>query len=217
MSAQEALLNILSPLAPFFRRERNAVNDPSLVRVGVTEYETSLESPVAIEANGAVLDYDVPAQYRHWRVALTAFTFTITAANDFGGKAFVTLPDTNLVIFGAELNGDFTFGGDYAANDDVVIGIGTAAAAANPVATTAVDVLPATNLTNITVTTPVEVAAASRAAAVGAAVGLYIPDAAANQLFLNASSTDTQLAADGTVTFTGYVDIFALDLGNRGS
>ena len=209
-------LTNLAAIAPRFRRAVSGNNDPSLTQVGASEFESSLEQGSAVAAAGAVLDYDVPAQFRHVRYSLTNTAFTITAANDFGGVAFANLPDSNLCIVGAEINGTFSFGGDYAANDDVVFGIGTAAAAANPVATTAVNVIPATNLTDI-VLAGVSVAAVARASAVGAFSGLYVPDAPGNQLFLNASSTDTQLAADGSVTFNGTIDVFYMDFGNRGS
>lgn len=217
-------LSNLAAIGPRFRRVRAGVNDPSQVQQGLAEYEASLEQPVANEALGVYLDYDVPVQFRRWRFKIegSLAVATLTAALDYGSIELCTLPDLNLAILDAEFVGQLRFGGDFAGGDDGDWGVGTSAAAANPIATTAVNVIPIQALDNI-VLAGVDVAA-SRFSAVGNLTPLAVPDAANNKLFLNFSFDDTQLAADGTITVGPhstlggpYLDVYAAVFGNRAS
>lgn len=217
-------LTNLAAIAPRFRRVRAGLNDPSQVQVGVDEFEASLEQPIANAARGIFLDYDVPVQFRRWRFRAEngLAVATLTAALDYGSIELCTLPDLNLAILDAEFVGQLRFGGDFAANDDGDWGVGTSAAASNPIATTAVNVIPIQALDNI-VLAGVDVVA-SRFSTVAALTPLAVPDADNNKLFLNFSFDDTQLAADGTITLGPhstlggpYLDVYAAVFGNRAS
>jgi len=215
MSVDTNLTN-LKPVAPWFARRSGA--DGSQVKFTGAEaaYEDIVRRPTGVVSAGAVSAFDVPVTIRRHRIELSSVLVTVTAATDFAGVAIANLPDRNILILQAELVGSAVFSGDYANDDDPVIGVGTAVAAANPIATTAVNVIPATTLTNIVkdAATPV---AASFVGSTGAISGLLVADTATTQLFFNVSSPDTQLAADGTCRFTGTLDIWYVDLGNVGS
>lgn len=212
-------LSVYPPNSPWFAKQVNSGTASLTKYTGADdEYAASYAAWDEVPAVGSRIAYDVPQTVRHIRVDLTntLVTTTGTGTNDGGGTAIVSLPDRNLLVLQAELVGSAVFSGDFATNDDPLIGVGTVQATAGPVATTKQNVIPAVTCTNIVKDAGFAVAG-SLQVTLGTNAALLIPDAASQQLFLNVSAPDGQLAAAGTCTFTGYLDLFVLDLANRGS
>lgn len=209
--------NLLEPLGPNFARLTTRAGAAQEKYPTVDDqYNDITRQPTRDAGAGVTVIMDVPAPLRRQRVKLENAVITLTAANDYGSLKLVDLPDRNIMILQAELTGTVIAGGDFATNDDPKIGVGTVAASANPIATTAVNVIPLTDYTNIVAGAATAVAQ-SLQLTLGTDASLLIPDAAAQAIYLNASNTDTQLAADGTLTFNGYFDFWYIDLGNVGS
>ena len=204
----------LEPNNPNFAR-KVATGTASLEKYATvdTQYADVVRQPTRAAGEGVTVIMDVPVTIRRQRVLLENAVITLTAANDFGSLKLVDLPDRNIAIFQAELSGTVVAGGDFATGDDPKIGVGQAAASANPIATTAVDVIALTDYTNIVAGAATAVAQ-TRLGATADLNAILIPDAAGSALYLNASNTDTQLAADGTLTFNGFFDFWYVDLGN---
>lgn len=218
-SPREQELGVLAPLAPNFPRKINSASATLEKFSGVEDlYDDIVRQPTAnaTASAGIKLSMDVPSTVRRARFTLENTVVTLTAANDYGSVKICDLPDRNILILAAELVATVKFGGDYADNDDPVVGVGTAAASANPIATTAVNVIAASTQTNIVVATANSLAL-SFLGSLGDAANLLVADGANNALYLNVSSPDTQLAADGTATFNGTFDVWYIDLGNVGS
>lgn len=215
--ARETVLSALAPVAPTFTRKLVPGRATLEKFAGVdSEFEDITRGPTRAAGAGVAIAMDVPVVPRKARIDLTNALVTLTAANDYGSLKLVDLPDRNILILNAEFTGTVLWGGDFADNDDPVIGIGTTAASASPVASTMVNVIAATTFTNIVVATANDIAL-TFVGATGSITGLLVADAAGNALYLNVSAPDTQLATDGTATFNGYVDLVYLDLGNRSS
>lgn len=219
VSPREQELGVLSPLAPNFPR-RIDTGKASLEKFsGVDDlYEDINRQPTAnaVASAGVKLTMDVPLTVRRARFTLENTVLTLTAALDYASVKICDLPDRNILILNAELVGSLVAGGDFAAGDDPSIGVGTAAASANPIATTMQNVIAIAAQTNIDPAVANAIAL-SFVGATGAITGLLVADGAANALYLNASCTDAQLAANGTLTFNGTFDVWYVDLGNVGS
>lgn len=209
--------NSFEPLNPNFPRQAST-GQASLQKYSTVDeqYADISQQPTRVAGAGVTVIMDVPLTLRRQRVLLSNAVLTLTAANDFASLKLVDLPDRNIVIFQAELFGTVLTGGDFATGDDPVVGVGQAAASTNPIDTTQVDVIPATTYTNIVAATLTAVSQ-SRLGATGDLNGILIPDAPGSALYLNASNPDTQLAADGTLTFNGFFDFWYVDLGNVSS
>lgn len=211
--------NLLEPLGPYFKRRTVTAGAAQEFYPTVADQFADIVRSLAASGNGSAgsnVIMDVPCTLRRARILLTNVVVTLTAANDYGSVKLCDLPDRNILIVQAELTGTVIAGGDFATGDDPKIGVGTAAASANPIATTAQNVVPLANYTDIVAGAATAVAQ-SMLGSTGDAANLLVADAAGNALYLNASNTDTQLAADGTLTFNGYFDMWYFDLGNVGS
>lgn len=143
---------------------------------------------------------------------LTDVEIAVAEANDFGSVKLCDLPDANLHVLGIEANLSIVKGGTtdgIVAATDLSVGIGSAAAAAAPLATTAIDYLEAQAVTADALTV------ALNASTVGQSTATFpkqVADAATNDLWLNVAATIT---ADDTVSVSGTVDVYAISMGNR--
>jgi hypothetical protein len=188
-------------------------NLPSAKYSAPTTPATAGTGPVA--ATNAAITYDYPEALRHVRITLTDFVVTVDDSDgEYGGSAFVTLPDRNIIIVNAEANlsvvkGNVTDG--IAAADDITMGIGTAVASNNTLSTTMQNIIPVTTIDTDALTVTF---AASKFSAVGTAVDIAVPDAANNVLYLNATAVGAVMDADDTLTCTGTIDLWYYDVGN---
>jgi len=216
-SPRELQLGVLAPLAPYFGRK---VEFASNVKYSgaETEVDDINRQPTAPSGSTTIaLRFDAPVPLRKASFLVENLILTMTAANDYIGAKLCDLPDRNVLISNAEFVGTAAFTGDFATNDDPSWGIGTAVASANPIATTAQDVLPIAALTNITAGAATALNASRVGASAADQTNVLVPDSATSALYLNFSCTDTQLASDGTITVNGTFDVYYFDLGNRGS
>ena len=163
---------------------------------------------------GVAVSEAAPLAVQRVTLTLTNALITVLDADDFGSLAIWTFPDRNLHVLNAEVNLSIVKDGvGFISTTDLDIALGTAAASNTTLATTMLNVLPKqdANADALTVTV-----AASTFTAVGTAAGLAVPDAANNILYLNASAP-TEISEDGTLTVTGTIDLYFIDLGNRTS
>jgi len=146
-----------------------------------------------------------PLVIRRERIVLDGVTVAITAALDYVAQELLTLANTNAIIFGTVVNlvgvGDGT-GVDTIENVDIAVGT---------VATTSTDF---SNAGEDNLCEKIDLTAAG----VGQGDSLdnttpalvFVGAAADNKIYLNMACAIT---ADGSVTFTGTIDVFWADLG----
>jgi hypothetical protein len=190
---------------------------PARVRAGPTTPGTAATTQGPTAGTGVAITFDYPEAVRHMRLTLTGAVVPVDDSDgEYGGLEILNLPDRNLLILNAEANLSCVKGAvanGIAAGDSVDFGIGTAIASANTLATTMQNVVPKTTVATNAATVTF---AASTFSAVGTgAAALSVPDTATSKLYLNATTTGGSLmSADDTITATGTVDLWYIDLGN---
>ena len=164
-----------------------------------------------IIASGATLKSDDAMSVRKAVIQLTNLVLTHTEALDYSSALLAVMPDSNLMYLGCEVDlelvkGEVTNG--LEAGTDMTVAIGSVAASASTLATTMQDIqelllLDASDASpayqqhshdQSTIPMPYKVA-----------------DAATNGIYLNLAAATT---ADDTLTCTGTVTVYYLDLGN---
>lgn len=141
------------------------------------------------------------------RLWLAGHSFTIAAAQDYGGAKIADFPNKNMLLAGFQLNAIGTITAPNVGTE-LTLSLGTAVAAATPLADTAIDYM-------------------SAKTGVGAAqsftcIGHSFDNSAPALVFLDGHATNNDLYLNGaaavasgtcTVTFTGgYVDVFFFDM-----
>jgi hypothetical protein len=164
--------------------------------------------------NVTILDNFVAA--RKATVTLTGLSVSVTEALDYGSAKICDLPDRNLMLFGVEVDlvltkGGTTFG--IVAATDLDVGIGTAAASATTLATTMIDIIEKNDLDTNALAVDFEAHSNNQATAT---FPKRIADDAATALYLNVVPVAGITATD-TVSATGTVTIYYMDLGNLSS
>ena len=155
----------------------------------------------------AALTSDQVRYGRHARLTLTDLVIAVTAALDYGGEKICDLPDSNILILGAEVDLSLVKDGVGIVDaTDVTVGIGTAVASNATLSGAMIDVL------TDALTDDVDPALFKQHTHdLGTPALTFIDDGAAAALFLNAVAT---LSADGDPTVSGTVDIYYIDTGN---
>lgn len=141
------------------------------------------------------------------RIFLAGHSFTIAAASDFGGAKIADFQNKNLLLAGYALNAVGTITTPNVGTD-LTLSLGTAVAAATPLASTAIDYMSAKT----------GVGAAQAFTCIGHSFDNSSPalvfldgHATNNDLFLNGAAAVT--SGTCTVAFTGgYVDAFYFDM-----
>ncbi len=168
-----------------------------------------------LEAQGTgVTGHDQMVTVRRLRLTLTNFTIAVLAAQDYGGTKLCDLGDRNMLLLGMEVDCVVTKQGNtngIVAATDINMSIGSAVAAATPLAGTAIDTVEATAITADSLTVDFEKHTNDQSTAV---FPKKIADGASNALFMNLTAAIT---AHSAVTVNGIVDIFYVDLGNLSS
>lgn len=144
-------------------------------------------------------------------LTITALVMNVTAALDYGSVAFADLGDTNLMLLGAESDlavtkGEVSTG--IEATVDLDMGIGTAAASATTLATTMIDVLAKIDLDADTAVVQFD-----GHSSLATTMPLVIASGASNQLFINCG-LPVGITVDDTLTMTGTVTLYYIDMGN---
>jgi hypothetical protein len=149
------------------------------------------------------------------RLWLAGHSFTIASASDFGGAKIADLPNKNLALFAMALNAIGTITAPNVGTD-LTLSLGTAVAAATPLASTAI--------TYMTAKTGVGAAQSftcvghthdgsvdTTGFGTGGTTPLLLDNGGANALFLNGAAA----VASGTCTVSfsgGWVDVYYFDL-----
>jgi hypothetical protein len=148
---------------------------------------------------------------RHTRLTLTALNLAVAAADDYGGVKLCDLPDTNGMLLAVELDLVLTKQANtngIVAATDLLMGVGTATAGAADLSGGTDDNI----LTGISLT----------ATAAAPALQVHSNDDASitypkkfadggTALYLNCG---TSITADSSLSVSGTVDIYWIDLGN---
>lgn len=174
----------------------------SRLLVGASTMQDGLAPAVA---NSAVLTrYAMPLQKAVF--GLAGLVVDIAAADDFGGLQIATFADTNMLIAGFMVDAVATLSGTLVATN-LTVSLGSAVAAATPLATTAIDYMEAVAATGAAQTATIKGHSFDNTTP-----ALAFKDAAAtNKLYINAAITTTPAA---TLTFvSGGVTMFYFDLG----
>lgn len=161
-----------------------------------------------IVASGTVAIERLSKILRQERFRLEGQVISIPSANDYGGLQLGVFPNRNCLVAGWELN----VKGDVSSPNvgtNLTLGLGSAVAAATPLATTAIAYMAAKT----------GVGAAQAFTCIGhyfdeSSPALnFLDGAAANNIFLNAAMAVA--SGTGTVTFGAgsYVDCYFFDLG----
>ena len=144
-------------------------------------------------------------------VTLDPLSLAVTEALDYGSVAFVDLGDTNMMLLACESDLVVTKGGvvtGIVAATDLDMAIGTAAASATTLATTMENVLDKLDVDALGLV--VDFDGHSSAATT---MPLVIASGAANKLYINAVPIGGILA-DDTLSLSGTVTLYYIDLGN---
>lgn len=161
--------------------------------------------------DGVTASYSALAVSKY-TLTLDAIEVAVSDANDYGSAALFTFPDRNLIVLGCEVDLELVKDGTgFIDTTDLDVALGTAAASNTTLSSGMVNVLPKQDL-NATDLSPA--LAAHSLVATPALLG--ITDAANNVLYLNISGP-TETSEDATVTASGTVELYVVDLGNTTS
>lgn len=142
-------------------------------------------------------------------LTLTNVEVAVADADDFGSAELCTLPDSNLIVVGCELNLELVKDGvGFINTTDLDVAVGTAAASNTTLATTMLNIHPKVDLD----ASDLSPALLSHSLA-ATPVLTGVLDGATNKVYLNISGA-TETSEDATVTATGTVTIFFIDVGN---
>ncbi len=144
-------------------------------------------------------------------LTLTALVMNITAVLDYGSVAFADLPDSNLLFLGCEADIVVTKGNastGIEAAVDLDMAIGTVAASQVTLVSVLENILKKIDIDADTLT-PDFNGHSSEATT----MPLLIQDGATNKLFINCG-LPVGITVDDTLTMTGTVTIFYIELGN---
>ncbi len=170
-------------------------------------------SPLIVPFSTNGVDYQLLTPQKV-TLKLTAQVVSITAALDYGSVQLLTWPDRNLHILGMEVDLELTKGNlstGIVAATDLDVGMGSTAASAQTLATTMIDYLEKQDLDASDLTPALQVNVLGQSTAT---FPKQLADSATNKLFLNIG-LPTPVTVDDTVSATGTIDLYVIDLGNR--
>jgi hypothetical protein len=169
-------------------------------------------SPLVVPFSTNGVDYQLVTAQKV-TLKLTAQVVTITAALDYGSVQLLTWPDRNLHILGMEVDLELTKGNTatgIVAATDLDVGIGSAAASAQTLATTMIDYLEKQDLDASDLTPALQVNVLGQSTAT---FPKQLADSATNKMYLNIG-LPTPVTVDDTVTAAGTIDFYVIDMGN---
>lgn len=143
---------------------------------------------------------------RKARITMTAEQVAILEANDYGSALLATFPDKHIVLLGAVMDltatGDGETGGVETITD-VDVALGSAATASTDFSNAGEKAYMAK--------IDVQAAGVCEGAATASECPVLITAASTNKVYINVACSIT---ADGYVEFTGWVDLFYIDMGD---
>lgn len=169
----------------------------------------SISTKITTPGTGVQIN-DTLLTVRRARLTLSNFTISVANASDFGGTKLLDLPNRNLMLLGAEVNCTVVKQGNtngIVAATDITMGIGTAVASASTLSGSMINVIEATAITADTLSVAFQKHSNDQSTA---SFPLKLADGTAS-LFMNL--TPGNITADSSVTVSGTIDIFYVDLG----
>lgn len=150
---------------------------------------------------------------RKLTIVLTDLVIDIDESDDYGGTRLVTFPDANILVLGCEVDLELVKGNTtngLVLATDMNVAVGSAVASNSTLSAAMIDVVDITALTASDLTPALEVHSNGNSSS-----GVSpIADSATAGLFLNLAAAIT---ASDTLTCTGTVTVYYLDLGNLSS
>lgn len=180
----------------------------SIFSAGVESSERLAGSPV-IPNTGVVVVQDRAKAVREVHLNVSGLEAIVLAANDYGSIRLLDFDDKNIMLLSVELDLLATKAGGLIAGTDLDLAVGTAAASAQTLATTMIDVIERSDHDASEAVVPWQAHSADQATA---AYPLQLLDSATLALYLNIGVPVG--VADATLTFDGTVVIQYIDLGN---
>lgn len=203
----DTVLGPLANIGPLLypKLETNSFQVPAAERA-IAEKAQGFVSP----NTGVRYAYNLPVPLRRVRLEIKSpLTISVAAASDFGSYELCTLPDTNMIFAGCEVDLAIVKAGTtngIVAATDLDVGVGTAAASASTLATTMINILPKQDVDTDSLSVTLK---AHSLAATPVFTGVL--DGASNKLYLNVAAVIT---ANDSLTFEGTIDLFYWDVGN---
>jgi len=151
---------------------------------------------------------------QHYQLYMSGASIAVDESDDYGSVKICDLPDTNIHLLGVEVNLTLTKGGTtngIVAATDLDVGVGTAAASATTLATTMIDIIEKADLDTNALAVEFEAHTQGQSTAT---MPKQIGDGASSALYLNAVAVGGITASD-TISVTGTVDLYYVDLGNE--
>ena len=172
-------------------------------------------STLITEAGAATVTIaDQMVSVRRARVTLTSFSIAVTSANGYGGSKIVDLPNTNMLLLGVDVNTTIVKGGvtnGIVAAKDLDVGIGTATASSTTLASTMIDIIEKKDIDTDALSVTFDAHSNDNSTST---FPRRIADGASSALYLNASVIGG-ITANDTLSVTGTIDIYYVDLGNQ--
>lgn len=165
-------------------------------------------------AGGVTALFDRMRAVRHVRLVLADVSIAVLAANDYGGVKLCDIADTNIMLLAIEANLELVKGlteNGIVGTTDVTVAVGTAVASNATLSGAMVNVL-----TGIALTATDETPAYQIHSQADATLNypIELADAATLALYLNVAASIT---ANDTITASGTVDLYFVDIGNTTS
>ncbi len=188
------------------RKERQQ----TLLQGGVLASDALSGGP-ATAGTGVTIDgnKDEALTLRRVVLDLSGFLVSVTAALDYGGTKLCDLPDSNLMIMACEVDLELVKDGTGITDaTDINMGVGTAVASNATLSGAMQDVL------DVEAFTPTDLSPAYDRHSADNSTTVHptqLADGASNALYLNCAAT---LSGDGSLTVSGTVTLYYLDLGN---
>lgn len=151
---------------------------------------------------------------RRARLQITGLSISVTAALDYGSAKIVDLPNRNMLIMGVEVDCTVVKGGvtnGIVAATQLDMAIGTAQASSTTLATTMINIVEKKDIDTVALSVAFTGHSNDNATSIAP---FKIADGASSALYMNAVAASL-ITANDTLTVTGTVDIYYMDLGKE--
>lgn len=170
-------------------------------------------SPLVVPFSTNGVDYQLLTPQKI-TLKLSGQVVDIPTSVDYGSVELLLWPDRNLHILGMEVDLELVKGNASTGiidTTDIDVGIGSVAASSVALTATMVDYMELQLLDAADLSPALKVNVMAQSTAT---FPKQLPDAATNKMFLNIAPS-TAVTVDDTVTASGTIDIYVIDLGNR--
>ena len=186
------------------------IRQPALIR----NLEDGLSVAVSESPASTITIADQAMTVRRARLQITGLSISVTAALDYGSAKIVDLPNRNMLIMGVEVDCTVVKGGvtnGLVAATDLDMAIGTAQASNTTLSSTMVNIVEKKDIDTDALTVTFQGHSNDNATSVAP---FKVADNASSALYMNVSAPGL-ITANDTLTVTGTVDIYYMDLGKE--